>query len=369
MSDTAKTSLADRLRARIRREGPISFRDWMQMALYDERDGYYCRHGRTPRGRPGDYRTAPERSPLFAATFARYFAKLFAELGSPSSWNIIEVGAGFGEFAVGVLGNLKSSHPKVFAATHYLIDEISADAREQAARNLAGFEDVFAFCRLAEIIETFPAAIVFSNELIDALSVHRITRRDGKLQILCVGLNDRDQFVWAERDLDAEVAAYCARVHLRLDEGQITEVNLGAEDFIARVALLFERGLIITVDYGATREELLNDPQRRQGTLRTAYHHRIGSDALLQPGSRDLTTTIDWTQIKEAGERAGLQTAKLERLDQFLLHEGLLDELEIWTGKIADPAEIMHLRTGAREMIMPGGMAASFQVLVQRKNG
>src|SRR5712691_2856137 len=108
-------SLAERLRARIRREGPISFHDWMQAALYDEREGYYCRSDLDRQGRAGDYRTAPETSPLFAATFARYFAKLFTELGSPSSWTILEAGAGSGEFERGVLSGLKSNHPTVFS--------------------------------------------------------------------------------------------------------------------------------------------------------------------------------------------------------------------------------------------------------------
>jgi SAM-dependent MidA family methyltransferase len=59
-------SLASRLRARIRREGAITFRDWMAAALYDEQAGYYCRRDLPRWGRTGDYRTTPERSPLFA---------------------------------------------------------------------------------------------------------------------------------------------------------------------------------------------------------------------------------------------------------------------------------------------------------------
>ncbi|MFN2493170.1 MAG: hypothetical protein ABR501_09845, partial [Pyrinomonadaceae bacterium] len=70
-------SLAERLQQRICREGPITFRDWMECALYDVREGYYCRSDRDRWGRTGDYRTSPERSSLFSATFARYFVKLY----------------------------------------------------------------------------------------------------------------------------------------------------------------------------------------------------------------------------------------------------------------------------------------------------
>src|SRR6266542_6362496 len=104
-SNERTPSLAARLRARIRQDGPISFREWMQAALNDEREGYYFGPDRVRQGRAGDYRTAPESSPLFAATFAWYFSKLFAdlffELGSPPTWTIFEAGAGGGEFAYG----------------------------------------------------------------------------------------------------------------------------------------------------------------------------------------------------------------------------------------------------------------------------
>src|SRR5512132_3168599 len=90
------SALAARLRERIRRAGPIPFCDWMRAALYDPLDGYYCRTDHTRWGREGDYRTSPERSSLFAATFARYFAKLHAELGHPRPLHLLEAGGGAG---------------------------------------------------------------------------------------------------------------------------------------------------------------------------------------------------------------------------------------------------------------------------------
>ena len=40
-------SLAERLREQIRREGPITFHDWMKAALYDPSGGYYQRSDRS----------------------------------------------------------------------------------------------------------------------------------------------------------------------------------------------------------------------------------------------------------------------------------------------------------------------------------
>ena len=360
--------LSDRLRARIKQQGPITFREWMAAALYDERDGYYCRADRIPQGRAGDYRTAPETSPLFAATFAFYFSKLFTDLKWPPSLTIFETGAGSGEFAHGVLTSLRRDSPEVFAVTRYVIDEVSPAARHRAAERLAEFTDRIIFQRLVEIENPAAAGIVFSNEVIDAFPVHRVIKRDGTLRELFVGLNE-DDFVWVVGDVEKRVSDYCERAGIKLSEGQIVEINLEAERFVARSAGLLDRGYVVTVDYGTERNDLLGDPNRHQGTLRGFRRHQLMDNVLARPGEQDLTTTVDWTQIKEAGDRAGLRTLRLERLDQFLLGQGLTFLLTEMMTSTHDSAEALHLTTSSRELILPTGMAASFQVLVQEKRG
>src|SRR5687767_15570306 len=101
----------------------------MRAALYDPAGGYYQRSDLERWGREGDYRTSPERSELFAATFARYFAKLFEELQRPEEWSIVECGAGDGRFAASVLRALANRFPRVFAATRYLVYEVSEDRK------------------------------------------------------------------------------------------------------------------------------------------------------------------------------------------------------------------------------------------------
>jgi SAM-dependent MidA family methyltransferase len=124
---------------------------------------------------------------------------------------------------------------------------------------------------------------------------------------------------------------------------------------------------LVTVDYGAERADLLNDPNRRHGTLRAFHRHQMIEDLLARPGECDLTTTLDWTQLKEAGAGRGLETARLQRLDQFLLDEGILDRLSEITADLESTAEVLSLNAGARELIMPYGLSPYFQVLVQRK--
>jgi SAM-dependent MidA family methyltransferase len=147
----------------------------------------------------------------------------------------------------------------------------------------------------------------------------------------------------------------------------LAEVNLGAEEWMKSAARIVGRGFVVSVDYGDEAESLFCAPHRREGTLRAFRSHELAEDILRAPGEQDLTTTVNWTHVRAVGEAAGLETIALERLDSFLLRAGLLEQLERETAVAADEAEVATLRLDAREMILPGGMASHFQVLVQKK--
>src|SRR5262245_38315516 len=104
----------------------------MKAALYDPEGGYYQRSDRTRWGREGEYRTSPERTELFAATFARYFAGLSSEL---DQLTIVECGAGNGSFAAGVLSALKEQCPR------YIVYDVSEDALSRSRERLGEFGD------------------------------------------------------------------------------------------------------------------------------------------------------------------------------------------------------------------------------------
>lgn len=364
-----EASLAERLRERIRREGPITFRDWMAAALYDPQGGYYCRSDLARWGRAGDYRTAPERSPLFAATFASYFASIYDELGAPEALTILEAGAGAGHFAHGLLETLRGRFPHIFAATRYLIDEASDDARERARLRLSPFAERLEFRRLKDIETPFDAGIIFANELLDAFPVHRVTMRGDKLLELHVGLdNSTGAFCWVnEEPSTPRLQAYFERIGVSLREGQISEVNLEAQDWIALAASTLTRGHLILVDYGADATELYHSTHRQRGTLRAFHRHQFADDPLAQPGQQDLTTTIDWTHLQKTAEENGLHSISFERQDKFLLRAGLLDQLQLMTATMPADADAIALRSTLRDLILPGGLSESFQVLIQKK--
>ncbi len=344
------------------------FRDWMEAALYDPQAGYYCRPSERW-GRRGDYRTSPERSPLFAATMARYLNGLYETLGRPLRWTILEAGAGAGQFAAGLLNSLEQRFPDTFAATHYVVDEQSPAASASARVRLAKFGKRVDYGRLGAQSFNEPT-VIFSNELLDSFPIHRVMLVEGELRELYVTLADTPEYIFVPGPLSTpELAEYfeLVGIHLTHDD-QIADVNLAAAAWLAKMTANLSQGYLITVDYGAEATELYGHPNRKRGTLRAIRRHEF-RDPLTDPGENDLTTTVDWTYVKRIGAGLGLKTVDFQRLDQFLLHAGLLTELEVMTERASNEAEKASLRASAREMILPGGMADSFQVLVQKKEG
>jgi SAM-dependent MidA family methyltransferase len=345
----------------------MRFHSWMGAALYEPELGYYQRTDLPRWGRVGDYRTVPETSEVFGAVFAEYFARYWEELGRPTSWTIIEAGAGAGDFAHACLTFLETGHPEVFAATRYVIDEISVASLAQLKVRLAQFEGRVEFAPAADDDRGL-TGIFFANEWLDAFPLTRVTRQGGKLFEQYVAVDADGRFVWEGVPLtETRALDYLRTGGIDLEDGQIIDICPLAAKIWAAEAKRFTNGFLVTVDYGEESTELFAPGRRVNGTLRAIADHQLQPDPLANPGRFDLTATVDWTRLRRAGETAGVVTVLDAPLDKFLL-DGEVLKVAADLERSADPARLASLRLSMRELLLPVGMAGSFRVLVQRKS-
>src|SRR5947207_7066724 len=108
-----------RIVERIHRFGPLSFADYLDLALYDADGGFYASGGRAGRG--GDFLTSPEVGPLFGAVVARALDAWWGELGQPDPFVVVEAAAGAGALARAVL----DAGPACSLALRYMLVERS----------------------------------------------------------------------------------------------------------------------------------------------------------------------------------------------------------------------------------------------------
>src|SRR5437016_9767682 len=108
------TELERRLIELIKREGPITFRDFMQAALYDSELGYYNTE-RLKIGAAGDYYTSSNVHSAFGAVLA----KALVELWTDNPLTLVEIGAGTGRLAFDVLSTIRADYPTTFKTLTY----------------------------------------------------------------------------------------------------------------------------------------------------------------------------------------------------------------------------------------------------------
>ena len=297
-------ALVARLQEEIRTAGPITFARFMDRALYEPGHGYYRRATPAP-GRAGDFLTAPEAHPIFGAAIGRLLEQAWDALGRPDPFTITEPGAGGGALAAGLLGGLRELGSPLLAAVRYRPVEREAVRlrvlRERlAADGLAG--------HLApdpgppDAAET--GALV-ANEVLDALPVHRVVGRPDGLRELLVGVDD-GRFVFVEGPpTTPALAARLAAEEVVLEDGQVTEVCLALDGWLADATRHLTRGVAVIVDY-AEEPAALHSPVRRDGTLRAFARHAVGGDPFRHVGRQDLTATVDLAAVRAAAGRAGL---------------------------------------------------------------
>jgi SAM-dependent MidA family methyltransferase len=204
--------------------------------------------------------------------------------------------------------------------------------------------------------------VVFANEFFDALPVHAVTYRDGRLQELCVAWDER--FVWQAGGPAADEIANYIRCYFPppSEEGTVFEVNLEALAWLQRIALAIE-GYVFTIDYGYTRAESVRFPS---GTLMSYRRHQASEDVLIDPGEQDITAHVPFTALQERGTTLGFHTISFETLMRTLMEAGEPDQFAAALNA-STPADEARLRLQLKTLLF--GMGETFRTLIQRTGG
>jgi SAM-dependent MidA family methyltransferase len=356
--------LQQRLRTEIEANGPMPFSRYMERCLYTPGLGYYSA-GAIKFGEAGDFITAPELGELFARCVVQAVQPTLAQLGPQADF--LELGGGSGSFAEHALAAFaaKGQLPR-----HYLILEPSADLRERQRERLATVLPADIFARV-HWLDRPPEAnwqgVLFANEVIDALPATRFTLRDGEVYEEYVALDAQGRLTRIDRPADLLVSA--AVRHLERDLGRGFEDGYRSEllpqlpYWVQAIAANLEAGLMVFVDYGYVRREFYL-PERRDGTLMAHYRHRAHNDPFYLPGLNDLTASVDFTALAEAGHAAGFTLASYLPQAQFLIAAGLQAAFEDAYLAAANESARYQLSQQVKKLTLPEQMGERFQVMV-----
>ena len=401
------------IRRRIRERGPITFAEFMEVALYSPLGGYYGGGSSPGDGRvagvgkggndaptfgpSGDYYTSPMAHPAFGALLAVQLYQFWLMLSRPNPFHVAELGAGNGQLSRDIIATAADLPDGFSDCLIYLCldrnpnplsspEEIEGSRRQNEGSGAAHL-----------IADGTPLrklrGCILSNELIDAFPVHQVRMNQGQLKEVYIAegpavspsspqgrMPGKEGSSLSEETMgeaaplvevldEPSTPALAARLDglgITLTEGQVAEINLGLEGWASSVSGSLDSGFVVTIDYGRSARDLYSAETRRRGTLTTYYRH-VQTDAPLRNiGSQDITCQVDFTSLDLAGEAAGLKHLAYTTQRRFLQNLGL-DVLRrrVTSTPLPAPQGVAN-RAGLVALANPGGMG-DFKVLVQGK--
>jgi SAM-dependent MidA family methyltransferase len=352
--------LLRRIRDEIRTGGPMSFARFMEIALNDPDDGYYAR-GPEVLGAEGDYFTASDVGSAFGECLAAQLEEMDGFLGRPDPFTVLELGGGRGVLARNVLDAVASGGGGFARRLRYVLADTSPGMRAEAARTAPEARVI-----APGIPDASYTGCVVAVELFDALPVHRVRRREGRLLEVFVDVGASGELIEREMDPQPRSSALAERYGAAARDGEEAELCPALFEQLARIDRSLDRGFVIVVDYGHAAAELYG-PARSRGTLLAYHRHRTNEDYLLRVGEQDLTTHVNLTALEDGAEELGFTVLGRTTQDRFLISHGILapfDEQD--TGRWHDPEKVRE-RLRIVQLIHPAGMGRIFHVVVLSK--
>ena len=362
--------LQQRIIERIQREGPITFAEYMRMALYDPNYGYYTT-GPAKMGWEGDYYTSTDVSNLFAHCMARQLYQMWEKLGSPPQFSVLEQGAGRGHLAQDVRIWAEHEAPDFLTALDYHSEDLRVG------------QDALSH---SEPQKT--PSVILSNELVDAFPVHIVEKRDSRLYEVYVDVQPNGRlYEVLDEPSSPRVTSYLDTYKIQwqtFEDGWRAEINLEAFHWMQRTGHILRgsssthkrHGFMLTIDYG-DKARMLYTRHRHRGTLACYYQHQLTERPLVRPGEQDITAHVNFTALIDEARRQGLHLHRFTTQRQWLTDLGIYEELErlrthdfamIDSARATDQGQVAlfqwyNLRQRVTSLTEPTGMG-NFKVLI-----
>ena len=353
-------------------EGPLTFARFMEQALYDHQYGYYMTqavaHNQSLRERigwEGDFFTAPELSPFLAKTLVQQTLDIDAQLDHPSPFTFVEMGGGNGTFAADFLKQCQQVAPDFLTRLCYFLVERSPSLQSlqrtkiQEAMGHWGEGQLRWVSAVDQLEAESVIGMLFSNELVDALPVHRVRFYKHHLQEIYVDYAD-GKFVERLGALSSpKLEEYVQQHEIDLQEGQVSELHLAAEQWVTQISKVLRKGIMITIDYGHTRNDYYA-ADRKDGTLLCYYKHAVSNNPYTRVGEQDMTSHVNFSALAKTGKASGLLPVGFTTLAHWLMGLGVEEMVDDQDPESLDVQALSQL-------LRPHGMGTTFKVLVQQK--
>ena len=333
----------------IKKSGPISLSQYMEICLWDDENGYYTSN--QVLGRHGDFITSPEISQTFGELIGLWALSFYQKFIDNKRLCITELGSGRGTL-------LKDAIRTISMVTKNKVD-LDITILEKSERLIALQKENLKNKNIKWISDikglSFEPQIIIANEFFDALPINqyvrnnegwyekKITTKNGKL---CFTLGNK---IWVPSN----------SIFSNFKIGDTVEHSEQAILIFSNICnhLIRYDGVLLVVDYGNISG--IGD------TLQAVNNHKFRS-ILEKPGQSDLTSHVNFKLLKEIAIKKNLYVSPVKEQQNFLLELGIKERLKSLTKNVSSTiAE--RVETEVKRLIDPDKMGSLFKVIAITK--
>ncbi|KAI9337789.1 S-adenosyl-L-methionine-dependent methyltransferase [Obelidium mucronatum] len=378
------SDLSRHLAETIRITGPISTAQYMRQALTHPMGGYYMKQDVF--GTKGDFTTSPEISQMFGELIGVWLVAQWQQMGSPSKFNIVELGPGRGTLMSDILRtvtqfkdftsaigsvNMVEASPFLRRVQSKLLtgsdeDESGGDLRgsdtssdnKPEPERKEGFQ-IHWHDALESVEQGIPILLV-AHEFFDAMPVYQFQMAPDGWREVMVDLDESPssphnfRFILSPGSTKASVTLLKDERYLRFKEGSRIEVSPDSYTYAHKIGERIKRdgGFALIADYG--KNLIMAD------TMRGIQNHKFVS-SLSKPGDSDLTADVDFSFLTKAFLDSGVKSSEIMTQGDFLRSMGIVQRLQVLL-KVADAAKRKDLAGAYERLVGPSGVNAMGEI-------
>jgi SAM-dependent MidA family methyltransferase len=349
------TPLAEKIRAIIRINGPISVTDYIALCLADPEHGYY--RTRDPFGRAGDFVTAPEVSQLFGEMIGIVLVHAWQKHLLPRrAVRIAEIGPGRGTMMADILRVVSRLAPELYEAADVHLVETSPTLAAIQKDTLAAHAGKVHWHQTFDEIGDGLLLLV-ANEFFDAVPIRQFVKTPSGFRERLVGLDDEDELTFSAGPGGID-PGLLPPGHRNAPMGAIAEIAPARDAIMQAISdrLFNSGGTGLFIDYGHLQSGFGD-------TLQAVLSHAY-DPPLAHPGEADLTSHVDFAALAAIARARSIHVNGLMTQGDFLLELGIAERAGA-LGVQKEPQQQADIRAAVERLAGSGAgeMGGLFKVL------
>ena len=301
---------------KLKKNNNLPLDKFINLSLYDKNFGYYMK--KNPFGNKGDFVTAPNISRLFSEMISVWVISFWQSLGSPSKFNLIELGAGNGEMMKVMIESFQN-FPYFLNSCNFIIHEKSPTLIKIQKKKL--IKKKVTWVSKMNHIKKKPC-IFIANEFFDSIAIKQFKKKENSWYEKFVNLKDKNKTFFYERKIDIKKIEKKINYKISRNQSFIEYSELGL-NYIKNISEIIKKntGGMLLIDYGYSEKKMKN-------TLQAVAKHKF-ANILDDMGNVDITHNINFDLFKNFIKKMNGLKTNITTQKKFLLQMGIKQRAEI----------------------------------------